>query len=75
MRALLYLGLLLTTGEATARAADAISSPASTSGQTRVSIVDGKWHINGKLTYPGTKAEGLLRVRPPFRTALPREFP
>ena len=27
---------------------------------TRVSIVDGQWHINGKVTYPGAKAEGLL---------------
>ena len=27
---------------------------------TRVSIVDGQWHINGKVTYPGLKAEGLL---------------
>jgi CubicO group peptidase (beta-lactamase class C family) len=28
--------------------------------QTRVAIVDGKWHLNGKVTYPGAKAEGLL---------------
>ncbi len=28
--------------------------------QTRVSIVDGRWHINGEITYPGTRAEGLL---------------
>ena len=27
---------------------------------TRVSIVDGRWHINGTATYPGTRAEGLL---------------
>lgn len=27
---------------------------------TRVSIVNGKWHINGAVTYPGAKAEGLL---------------
>src|SRR5215510_5508564 len=27
---------------------------------TRVTIADGKWHINGKLTYPGAKAEGML---------------
>ena len=25
-----------------------------------VSIVQGKWRINGKVTYPGTRAEGLL---------------
>lgn len=29
-------------------------------GQTRISIENGKWCINGKVTYPGTKAEGLL---------------
>jgi len=27
---------------------------------TRVAIVAGKWHINGKVTYAGTRAEGLL---------------
>ena len=27
---------------------------------TRVSIVDGRWHINGRVTYEGTRAEGLL---------------
>jgi len=28
--------------------------------RTRISIVNGKWHINGKVTYPGSRAEGLL---------------
>ena len=28
--------------------------------QTRVAIVDGRWHINSAITYPGTRAEGLL---------------
>jgi CubicO group peptidase (beta-lactamase class C family) len=28
--------------------------------QTRVAIADGRWHINGAITYPGTRAEGLL---------------
>jgi CubicO group peptidase (beta-lactamase class C family) len=28
--------------------------------RTRVAIVDGRWHINGEITYPGTRAEGLL---------------
>ena len=28
--------------------------------RTRVSIVDGRWHINGEVTYRGAKAEGLL---------------
>ena len=27
---------------------------------TRVGIVDGRWHINGELTYRGAQAEGLL---------------
>src|SRR4051794_26515036 len=27
---------------------------------TEVSIRDGRWHINGRVTYPGAKAEGLL---------------
>jgi len=27
---------------------------------TRVSIVGGRWHLNGQVTYPGAKAEGLL---------------
>jgi len=27
---------------------------------TSVSIQGGKWHINGQVTYPGTRAEGLL---------------
>ncbi len=28
--------------------------------QTSVAIVDGQWHINGEITYPGAQAEGLL---------------
>jgi CubicO group peptidase (beta-lactamase class C family) len=28
--------------------------------RTRVAIEDGRWHINGKVTYRGAKAEGLL---------------
>jgi len=27
---------------------------------TRISIVDGRWRLNGQVTYPGTQAEGLL---------------
>src|SRR5215831_9390971 len=27
---------------------------------TKVSIIDGKWRLNGELTYRGAKAEGLL---------------
>lgn len=27
---------------------------------TAVSIVDGRWHLNGKVTYAGARAEGLL---------------
>lgn len=32
----------------------------SRSTHTRVAIVDGKWHINGQVTYRGAAAEGLL---------------
>ncbi len=28
--------------------------------RTHVSIVDGRWQINDRVTYPGTRAEGLL---------------
>jgi hypothetical protein len=28
--------------------------------RTRVTLVDGRWHINGEVTYPGAPAEGLL---------------
>ncbi|CAN5905685.1 hypothetical protein BH23PLA1_BH23PLA1_09810 [soil metagenome] len=28
--------------------------------KTRLAIVDGRWQINGELTYPGAPAEGLL---------------
>ena len=28
--------------------------------KTRISIVDGKWYLNGRVTYSGTQAEGLL---------------
>jgi CubicO group peptidase (beta-lactamase class C family) len=28
--------------------------------RTRVALVKGKWHLNGKVTYPGARAEGLL---------------
>ena len=31
-----------------------------TSGKTNISIRDNQWLINGALTYPGTRAEGLL---------------
>src|SRR4051794_534790 len=27
---------------------------------TKVSIVNGRWHLNGAVTYPGAQAEGLL---------------
>lgn len=33
---------------------------AAAAGTTKVSIVDGKWHLNGQITYRGAKAEGLL---------------
>jgi len=28
--------------------------------RTTVSIVDGRWHLNGQVTCPGARAEGLL---------------
>lgn len=28
--------------------------------RTRVSIAEGRWHINGEVTYRGARAEGLL---------------
>ncbi len=28
--------------------------------QTHINIVKGKWHLNGRVTYPGSRAEGLL---------------
>ncbi len=36
------------------------SSAQEKSGHTRVSIKDGRWYLNGRLTYPGAEAEGLL---------------
>ncbi len=36
------------------------ASSAPYSPQTSVSIHDGRWHLNGQVTYPGTRAEGLL---------------
>ncbi len=36
------------------------SATGAAEGTTKVSITDGKWHINGQVTYRGTRAEGLL---------------
>lgn len=60
MRMVFCLGLLLTTAWSCLFADDAMPQASPDAHQTRVSIVDGQWHINGKVTYPGTKAEGLL---------------
>ena len=60
---LIALGILLGPSTAGAWAADGDpKGPASdrTARQTRVSVVDGAWQINGKRTYPGSRAEGLL---------------
>src|SRR5687767_7069832 len=38
----------------------ALHTHAAPARQTRVAIADGRWHINGAITYPGTRAEGLL---------------
>ncbi len=38
-----------------------LSAPLSASSEnTQISIADGRWCLNGRLTYPGTQAEGLL---------------
>jgi hypothetical protein len=37
-----------------------VSFGAETQHATRVSLVQGKWFLNGKVIYPGAKAEGLL---------------
>jgi len=39
---------------------EATIRPSAITACTRVAIVNGKWHINGAVTYPGAKAEGLL---------------
>ena len=52
------LPLLLVAGIAptlTAAPPDPSNSP-----RTRVTIAEGKWQLNGKVTYPGARAEGLL---------------
>lgn len=46
------LTLLLVIGSANVRQAIA--------GDTQISLENGRWHINGSVTYPGTRAEGLL---------------
>ncbi len=60
MRIAFCLGLLLTIGWSCSFAGAASPQTPPAAGETRVSIVDGKWYINGDVTYPGTKAEGLL---------------
>ena len=38
-----------------------LPAPLSASSEkTRISITDGRWYLNGLVTYPGTQAEGLL---------------
>lgn len=49
--------LLVLAWMAPARAADVAAKFVPV---TRIGIVEGKWHLNGAPTYPGTKAEGLL---------------
>jgi hypothetical protein len=38
----------------------ALCSLAAAASRTCISIADGRWHINGEVTYRGAKAEGLL---------------
>lgn len=37
-----------------------LARPLAAQGATKVAIVDGQWQLNGKVTYAGSKAEGLL---------------
>lgn len=54
-------GLLTTTA---ALLTAVLLTAASSAGSTKVSIVDGKWHLRGKVTYRGAAAEGrLMNVR------------
>ena len=39
---------------------EATIHPSPNTACTRVAITNGQWHINGAVTYPGVKAEGLL---------------
>lgn len=48
-----------TTAAACSPSVQALPEEAPTS-NTTVSIRDGRWHINGRVTYPGARAEGLL---------------
>jgi CubicO group peptidase (beta-lactamase class C family) len=53
--------LLVTTAIAALTPADVQASSASKElGHTRVSIEGTRWYLNGRPTYPGTEAEGLL---------------
>ncbi len=49
-----WLTLVLTSPVALA------AEPTAKAPVTKVSLVDGKWHLNGEVTYRGTNAEGLL---------------
>jgi hypothetical protein len=40
--------------------ASAVGAQEDSEAWTRVTIENGQWHINGRVTYPGTRAEGLL---------------
>ncbi len=50
------IGLTLLVAASDSFAAEPMGKAAA----TKVSIVDGQWRINGEVTYPDTKAEGLL---------------
>jgi hypothetical protein len=42
-------------------------------GRTRVTVVNGQWHLDGTITYPGSAAEGLLmNVRMVILRPIPR---
>jgi hypothetical protein len=52
--------LLVVAGIALAARVGAAAEAEAPESRTRVAVVDGRWHINGRVTYPGAPAEGLL---------------
>jgi hypothetical protein len=57
----LALGVLaLSPADVTARTAQVAGAAAKFLAQTNVSLKRNRWFVNGELTYPGTRAEGLL---------------
>src|SRR5262249_27840446 len=55
------------------------TAPARAQPKTRVALIGGRWHINDKITNPGSRAEGLLinvrMVNATFEDANPKTCP